>query len=89
METVFWGKERALMVEFMQQGITIMSLMRNIKKLHKATQTKRCGMLTYSAEHPHGNAYPHTAAHTRAFLEHFNWELFDHPPYSPDFTPCD
>jgi hypothetical protein len=20
-------------------------------------------------------------------LEHFNWELFDHPPYSPDLTP--
>jgi hypothetical protein len=22
-------------------------------------------------------------------LEHFNWELSDHPPYSPDFTPRD
>jgi hypothetical protein len=22
-------------------------------------------------------------------LEHFNWELFDHPPYSPDFAPSD
>jgi transposase len=20
-------------------------------------------------------------------LEHFNWELFDHPPYSPDLAP--
>jgi hypothetical protein len=28
----------------------------------------------------------HIAAHTRALLEHFNWELFDHP-YSPDLTP--
>jgi hypothetical protein len=22
-------------------------------------------------------------------LEHFNWELFDHPPYSLDLTPSD
>jgi hypothetical protein len=22
-------------------------------------------------------------------LEHFNWELFDHLPYSPDLTPGD
>jgi hypothetical protein len=26
------------------------------------------------------NACLHTAAHTWAQLEHFNWELFDHPP---------
>jgi hypothetical protein len=26
---------------------------------------------------------------TRALLKHFNWELFDHPPYSPDLTPND
>jgi hypothetical protein len=22
-------------------------------------------------------------------LEHFNWELFNHPPYSPDLAPWD
>jgi histone-lysine N-methyltransferase SETMAR len=31
----------------------------------------------------HDNACLHTAAHTQALLEHYNWELFDHPPYSP------
>jgi histone-lysine N-methyltransferase SETMAR len=35
------------------------------------------------------NAHLHTAAHTRALLQHFNWELFDHPPYSPDLTPSE
>jgi hypothetical protein len=34
----------------------------------------------------HGNARPHAAARTRAPLYHFNWELFDHPPYSPDLV---
>jgi histone-lysine N-methyltransferase SETMAR len=37
----------------------------------------------------HGNACLHTTAHTPALLEHFNWELFDHPPYSPDLTLSD
>jgi hypothetical protein len=37
------------------------------------------------------NARPHmnTAARTQSLLEHFNWELFDHPPYSPDLAPRD
>jgi transposase len=37
----------------------------------------------------HDNARPHTAARVLELLEHVNWELFDHPPYSPDFTPSD
>jgi hypothetical protein len=32
---------------------------------------------------------PHTAARTRVLLEHFNWELLDHTPYSSDVTPSD
>jgi histone-lysine N-methyltransferase SETMAR len=37
----------------------------------------------------HANAHRHAAARTRALLEHFNWELFDHHPYSPDLAPSD
>jgi transposase len=29
----------------------------------------------------------HEAGRTRALLEHFIWELFEHPPYSPDLAP--
>jgi histone-lysine N-methyltransferase SETMAR len=54
--------------------------------MRRAIQNKRHGMLTYSVV-PHDNACPHTAARTRALLEHFNWELFDHPPYSTDLAP--
>jgi transposase len=50
-------------------------------------------MLKYSAFIVllHDNALPHTstAACAQELLEHFNWELFDHPPYSPDLTPSD
>jgi hypothetical protein len=34
----------------------------------------------------HDNVCPYTAACTRALLEHFNWELFDHHTYSPDLA---
>jgi histone-lysine N-methyltransferase SETMAR len=44
-------------------------------------------MLTSSVVLLHDNARPHTAVRTRALSEHFNWELFDHPPYSLDLTP--
>jgi histone-lysine N-methyltransferase SETMAR len=44
------------------------------------------GMLTYGVVLLHDNARPHTAARTRALLEHFHWELSDHSPYSPDLA---
>jgi transposase len=47
------------------------------------------GMLTSGVMFLHDNASPHKAARTRPLLEHFNWELSDHPPYSPDLTPSD
>jgi hypothetical protein len=37
----------------------------------------------------HDNAHLHTAASIRVLLDHFNWELFDHRPYTPDLTPSD
>jgi hypothetical protein len=44
-------------------------------------------MLTSGVVLLHDNARPRTAARTRTLLAHFNWELFDHPPYIPDVTP--
>lgn len=35
------------------------------------------------------NARPHTAALTREKLEQLGWETLEHPPYSPDLSPCD
>jgi histone-lysine N-methyltransferase SETMAR len=37
----------------------------------------------------HDSALPHTAARTPALLERINWELFDHPSYSPDLASSD
>jgi hypothetical protein len=62
---------------------------KTLKKLHRAIQNKGHGKLTSCAVLLHDNVHLHTAACARAPLEHFNWELFDYPPYGPDLTPSD
>jgi transposase len=47
------------------------------------------GMLNSGVVVLHDISRPHTAARTRALLKHFNWELFDYPPHSPDLAPSD
>jgi hypothetical protein len=46
-------------------------------------------MFTKSVVLLHDNVRPHTAARTNALIKLFNWEIFDHPPYSPDLVPSD
>jgi histone-lysine N-methyltransferase SETMAR len=91
MATVFCDRKGMRMMEFNQQGTTIMSKMycKTLKELFRVIQNKRCGMLTYSVLVVllHDNARLHTAASIEALLEHFNWELFDHPLYSSDLAP--
>jgi hypothetical protein len=59
------------------------------KKLHSAIQNERCGMLTSGVVLLHDSALPHISARTGALLKHFNLELFDCPPCSPDLAPSD
>jgi transposase len=92
MVTVSRDRKRVLMAEFMQQGTTITSEVycETLKKLRRAIQNKRRGMLT-SGIVLHDNACRHTstAARTRALLEHFSWELCGHRPYSPVLASSD
>jgi hypothetical protein len=46
-------------------------------------------MLTSGVVLFHDNARPHPVARTRSMLEHLNWVLFDHSPYSHDAAPSD
>jgi histone-lysine N-methyltransferase SETMAR len=91
MATVIWNRKGVLMVGFMQKkdhNNVIHLYCETRKKLHRVIQNKRHGMLTYGVVLLHDNAHPYTAAHSRAPLEHFNWELFDHP-YSLQLAPSD
>jgi transposase len=58
-------------------------------KNHRTIQNKGRGMLTSGIVLLHENASPHIAVRTRQLPEHFNWELFEHPPCSPDLAPSD
>ncbi|GFW94458.1 histone-lysine N-methyltransferase SETMAR [Trichonephila clavipes] len=59
------------------------------KRLRRAIQNKRRGMLTNGVRLLHDNARPYTALVTKALLKQFKWEVLDHPPYSPDLAPID
>jgi histone-lysine N-methyltransferase SETMAR len=87
--SVFWHRKGVLMVELIQHGTTVTSeayceTLKNCVGL--VIQNKRRGMLTSGVVLFHDNAGLHTAAHTGEMLEHFNWELFGYPPYSPDLA---
>ncbi|GBL87308.1 Histone-lysine N-methyltransferase SETMAR [Araneus ventricosus] len=89
--TVFWDRKGVLLVEFMPRGTTITaaSYSETLQRLRRAIQNKRRGMLSSGIVLLHDNARPHTAVATTILLQRFGWEVFDHPPYSPDLAPSD
>jgi hypothetical protein len=46
-------------------------------------------MLTSNVVLLHDSVCLHTAVCAQALLEHFNWELLEHCPHSPDLVPSD
>ncbi|GFX41140.1 mariner Mos1 transposase [Trichonephila clavipes] len=91
MVTVFWDVQGILLIEFMKRGTTINSEVycRTLKKLKRAIQNKRRGLLSSGVVLLHDNAPPHTAVRTREVLRKFKWDVFKHPPYSPNLAPSD
>ncbi|GBM13545.1 Histone-lysine N-methyltransferase SETMAR [Araneus ventricosus] len=60
-----------------------------LRKLRRAIQNRRQGLLSGGIVLLHDNARPHTSAAMQELLDQFGWEVFDHPPYSPDLSPID
>src|SRR5215510_6532798 len=60
-----------------------------LNNLQRLIQNKQRLMLTKGVISLHDNARPHTTACTNALIKLFNWEIFDHPPYTPDLAPSD
>lgn len=91
MVTVFWDAKGILLVDFMERGTTITSAVycETLKRLRRAIQNKRRGLLASGVVFVHDNARPHTAQRTSQLLTKFKWDVFDHPPYSPDLAPSD
>ncbi|GBN42829.1 hypothetical protein AVEN_212203-1 [Araneus ventricosus] len=51
-----------------------------LRKLRRAIQNRRRGMLSVGIVLPHDNALPHTDAATQELMDQFGWEIFNHPP---------
>ncbi|KAJ4439236.1 hypothetical protein ANN_07356 [Periplaneta americana] len=84
--TVFWDRKGILLIDFLPRGETVNTdrYCETLRKLRRAIQNKRRGMLTAGIVLLHDNARC-----TAAVLTEFGWELFHHPPYSPDLAPSD
>ncbi|KAJ4428302.1 hypothetical protein ANN_24320 [Periplaneta americana] len=89
--TYRYVRKGVLLIEFLPRGETINreTYCQTLKKLRRAIQNKRRGMLTDGVVLLHDNARPHTARNTQNLISKFGWEQIDHPPYSPDMAPSD
>jgi len=91
MATVFWDHKGPLLIEYMEKGKTVNSeqYCNTLDKLRMAIRKRRPRLLSDGVILLHDNATPHTAAHTREWLDRHNWEILEHPPHSPDLAPSD
>jgi len=91
MATAFGDRKGILLMEFKVPGTTIMSEVycEMLNKLWRSIQNKRRRMFTKGFVLLHNNAQTHTAVHTNTLIKLFNWEIFNHPPYSLDPMPND
>lgn len=91
MATVFWGSNVVLLVLFMESGPTIIAASYSVtlERLLKAIKNKQTGTLSSGIVLLHDNVRLCSAAASKKLLQHFRWEVFDHPWYSPDLAPSD
>ncbi|KAJ4442497.1 hypothetical protein ANN_04084 [Periplaneta americana] len=76
--TVFWDRKGILLIDFLPRAETVNAdrYCETLRKLRRAIQNKRRGMLTAGVVLLHDNARPHTARRTAAVLTEFGWQLF-------------
>lgn len=91
MASVFWDHKGPLLVDFLERGNTVNAeqYCKTLDRLRQAIRKKRPGLLSDGIILLHDNATPHTASCTRHWLDRYNWEVLDHPSYSPDLAPSD
>lgn len=88
---VFWHSRGIIYKEYLPHGSTINSgsYFDTLIRLKNSIKSKRPGLLTRKVALLHDNARPHTALLNQKVLKNFKWDIFAHPPYSPDLAPSD
>lgn len=89
--TVFWDFKGVLLVDFLHERRTVNSeyYCQLLNQAKLAYRQKRRRFPIRDVILLHDNARPHTANLTRETLEEIHWTTLEHPPYSPDLSPCD
>lgn len=89
--TVFFDSRGILLIDFLHDQRTVNAVYYSelLQSTKIAYRSKRRGMPIRDVIILHDNARPHTAVLTRDKLEEMRWETLEHPPYSPDLSPCD
>ena len=87
--TVFWDRRGILIVDLLTRRKTMNAerYCETVQKLRLAIQNKRHGLLSGGVVLLHDNARPLTVRRSTHLLKEFSWEVFNHPPYSPDLAP--
>ena len=90
MLTAFFDRSGALTLDFLEEGATINSdrYCQSLKKMKTDYRNKRRGQSSKDLL-LHDNATPHVSKKTKETLESLGILVIDHPPYSPDLSPCD
>ncbi|UYV72496.1 hypothetical protein LAZ67_9003405, partial [Cordylochernes scorpioides] len=83
---VFWDCKGVLLVDYLPPNTTVNAARycEVLTKLRAAIKRKRPGLLSRKVLLVLDNVRPHAAQTTQTLLENFKWEIFTHPPYSPD-----
>lgn len=89
---MFWDVNGMLLAHPVPEGRTITGSYYAtviLPELRSAILAKRPALPMEDVILHHDNAPPHRAQLVKDFLQQEQWELLEHPPYSPDLAPCD
>jgi histone-lysine N-methyltransferase SETMAR len=86
-QTISWDGQGVLLPHFQKHGENVNSASYSevLLKLQDAIRRKHPGQLVRGVLLHHDSATPHTARAT----QELQWELLEHPPYSPGLVPSD
>lgn len=89
--TIFFDCKGVLLIDFLHERRTVNAAYycQLLEQAKAAFRNKRRKQPIRDVILLHDNARPHTAALTQEKLRQIHWETLEHPPYSPDLSPCD